>query len=279
MSLLLERSDVSFKCLFLSILLFTLLIIPAYCNNRELSRAESRRLLSLIVKTLHSSASGCPDLLILAESETTDLPPKNHSYLLPLKSSYAEFLHTVLTPVALYNSYRRDIIRAASMAELVINWLSLKGLMLIEGATVNVDLVNFLEPLMRAFTQKSSYYPLGGRETGRVDESAVNSAAICVGSEHLMYAEKSIPNGEGFKALPPNNLCALMTSILEGSTLKPISSAIQIFGVWAPLHCNPVTTVPGKRIPLHLIIPVPHTKSVRLVYLLSIKHDCLMVYS
>lgn len=263
MSLFLERPNAPFKYVFISTLIFTLLIIPASCNNRELSRSESRHLLLLIVKTLQSQASGCPDLLISAESGDPELPPKNHSYLLAFKSNYAQFLRTVLTPMALHNSYRRDIVRAATTAELLINWLSLKGLMLIEGGTVNVELENFLEPLMRAFIQKSSYHTLGSDETNRVDESAVNSVAICAGSEHLIYGEKSFLNGEENSSTPPNNLCALMTSILEGSTLKPISSTIQIFGVWAPLHCNPVTTEPGKRIPLHLIIPIPHTKSVR----------------
>ncbi|EUB64329.1 putative G-protein coupled receptor [Echinococcus granulosus] len=252
-----------------------LLIIPIYCNNRELSRAESRRLLSLIAKTLHSPTSGCPDLLISAELEANQLPPKNYSYLLPFRRNYAEFLCTIVTPVALHNSYRWDIVRAASLAELVINWLSLKGLILVEGATGNMNFENFLGPLMRAFMQTSSYYSRSSRGGGQEDESAVNSVTICMGSGHLMYVEKSTLNVEGFASRPPGNLCALMTSILEGSILKPISSAIQMVGVWAPLHCNFGVSMPGKKIPLHLIIPVPHTKSASLVFEFDLRNLAL----
>lgn len=258
-----DKLDIPLKCVFISIPLFTLLIIPIHCNNRELSRAESRRLLSLITKTLHSPTSGCPDLLVSAESEANQPPLKNYSYLLSFRPSYAEFLRTIVTPVALHNSYRRDIVRAASLSELIINWLSLKGLALVEGTTGNVDLENFLRPLMRAFTHTSSYYSRSSGRGGREDESVVTSVTICMGSGYLMYVEKSTPNLDGFGPRPPINLCTLMTLILEGSTLKPISSTIQVVGVWAPLHCNPGISTPGKKIPLHLIIPIPHTKSAR----------------
>ncbi|VDM30832.1 unnamed protein product [Hydatigera taeniaeformis] len=261
-----DKLDIPLKRVFISIPLFTLLIIPIHCNNRELSRAESRRFLSLITKTLHSPTSGCPDLLISAESEANQLALKNYSYLLPFRPSYADFLRTIITPVALHNSYRRDIVRAASLAELIINWLSLKGLTLAEGTSGNVELETFLGPLMRSFTQTSSYYSRSSRRGGREDESVVNSVTICMGSGHLIYVEKTIPNMESFGSRPPSNLCTLMTLILEGSTLKPISSTIQVVGVWAPLHCISDMSVPGKKIPLHLIIPIPHVKSASLVF-------------
>ncbi|VDK41265.1 unnamed protein product [Taenia asiatica] len=264
--LLSDKLDIPLKCVFISIPLFTLLIIPIHCNNRELSRAESRRLLALITKTLQSPTSGCPDLLVSAELEANQPPLKNYSYLLSFRPNYAEFLRTIVTPVALHNSYRRDIVRAASLAELMINWLSLKGLTLVEGTAGNVDLENFLRPLMRAFTHTSSYYSRSTRGGGREDESAVNSVTICMGGGYLIYVEKSAPNMEAFGSRPPINLCTLMTLILEDSTLRPISSTIQVVGVWAPLHCNSGISTPGKKIPLHLIIPIPHTKSASLVF-------------
>lgn len=262
-----RRLDCPLMCISLPILLCTLSIIPTHCNDRELSRAESRRILALITKALQSPTHGCPELLVSTATEAVSgLPQNNHSHLLSFRSNYAEFLRTVITPATLYSSYRRDIVRAVSMAELVINWISIKGVMLAESTVRNVDVDNFLGPLMHAFTQTSSYYQRGAKEGDRVGESVINSIAICVGSEHLAYVEKaSNTDDEAFFSQPPSNLCALMTPILEASNLIPISTTIQMLGVWAPLHCNPSVIVPGKKISLHLIVPIPHTKSVRYV--------------
>lgn len=246
-------------CIFISILLCTLSIIPTHCNDRALSHSESYRTLSRLVKTLQNPTQKCPESVFLSDTEAAnslELSQSNHFYLLPLKPKYIDFLNTVITPVALHDSYRRDITRALSLAQLIINWLSIKGLVLSESRVGNVDLDNFIEPLMRAFTQTSTYYQNCG-------QSVINSIAICAGSERLVYVERGSRSVDDFQ--PPSNLCQLMTPILEASNLIPVSKTIPMLGVWAPLHCNNGTTVAGRKLPLHLIIPIPHTKSVRWV--------------
>ncbi|KAM7537703.1 hypothetical protein Aperf_G00000071292 [Anoplocephala perfoliata] len=273
------RLDGALMCISISILLFTLSIIPTHCDDdRELSRAESRRILALITKALQSPTQGCPELLFsTGTGDVSDLAQSNHSHLFAFRPKYAEFLRTVITPATLYSSYRRDIVRAVSMAELVINWISIKGLRLAESTVGNVDMDNFLKPLMRAFMQTSSYYQRSTKEGDRVGESVINSIAICVGTESLIYVEKASSNpGDGaFVSQPPSNLCELMTPILEASHLISISTTLQMLGVWAPLHCNPSIIKAGKKIPLHLIVPIPHTKSVSMVFEFDLRNFTL----
>ncbi|VUZ49473.1 unnamed protein product [Hymenolepis diminuta] len=119
---------------------------------------------------------------------------------------------------------------------------------------------------MRAFTQSSTYYQNCG-------QSVINSIAICAGIERLVYVERGSRSVDDFQ--PPSNLCQLMTPILEASNLIPVSKTIPMLGVWAPLHCNNGTTVAGRKLPLHLIIPIPHTKSVSILYEFDLRNYTL----
>ncbi|VDD80923.1 unnamed protein product [Mesocestoides corti] len=242
--------------------LFTSLIIPVYGMDQTISRARSRRLLTIISMNLHSPTSDCPEPFS-SEPKADHLLQKNLSYLLPLNPNDEALLREVITPEILQNSYKRDIARAVSLAELTTSWLSTKGPMTFEGTTVTVDFKLFLEPMLRSFIQTVSYYSGNAEESGRMWGSLVQSVAICISSEPAIFVAKPQKNSQQPNSVAPSNLCTRTTEVLEGARLQPISSVNQMLGLWAPLHCNLGCTVAGRKIQLHLIFPIPHTKSLR----------------
>uniref|UniRef100_A0A5K3ESU1 G_PROTEIN_RECEP_F3_4 domain-containing protein n=1 Tax=Mesocestoides corti TaxID=53468 RepID=A0A5K3ESU1_MESCO len=245
--------------------LFTSLIIPVYGMDQTISRARSRRLLTIISMNLHSPTSDCPEPFS-SEPKADHLLQKNLSYLLPLNPNDEALLREVITPEILQNSYKRDIARAVSLAELTTSWLSTKGPMTFEGTTVTVDFKLFLEPMLRSFIQTVSYYSGNAEESGRMWGSLVQSVAICISSEPAIFVAKPQKNSQQPNSVAPSNLCTRTTEVLEGARLQPISSVNQMLGLWAPLHCNLGCTVAGRKIQLHLIFPIPHTKSLSLVF-------------
>lgn len=248
----------------LFILICALFHIPAL--GEELSRAQSRQILRILTETLHSPKAGCPAPLLLASTNQNGLSPQqphlNHSYLLPLSPRFDALLQTVITPDALNTSYRPDIERASALAELVASWLSNKRLPLGQGSAETLDFNSILQPLLRAFVQTEAFYrglgpdPAGSQKPWR---PLIRSVVLCMDSTILMNASRDQGGGQ----LLPSNLCERVSQVAANASLQRVSPMNQMLGLWAPIHCNPGDVLPGQRIALHLVLPIPLANSVR----------------
>ncbi|VDL92429.1 unnamed protein product [Schistocephalus solidus] len=246
---------------------YFLCYIPVPARQEVVSRAQSRRILDVLIEGVHRVEPGCPKVLI-SPSES------NHSDLLPLNPDFEKIFRQVVPISSLQSSYATDMDQAAAFSELIITWLITKGHLERQGSEVR----GMLQPMMRAFLQIpevcSVHESITGMETRGGSnilptKSLIRSVAFCLGRDLVAHATTAKPSGiqdapvsvgaaVSFGSLP-RDLCAQM-KLVEGVVIR-LSETRRIHGFWAPLHC--FQTALRNPILLHLVVLIPSSKAAK----------------
>uniref|UniRef100_A0A0X3P0X9 G-protein coupled receptors family 3 profile domain-containing protein n=1 Tax=Schistocephalus solidus TaxID=70667 RepID=A0A0X3P0X9_SCHSO len=255
---------------------YFLCYIPVPARQEVVSRAQSRRILDVLIEGVHRVEPGCPKVLI-SPSES------NHSDLLPLNPDFEKIFRQVVPISSLQSSYATDMDQAAAFSELIITWLITKGHLERQGSEVR----GMLQPMMRAFLQIpevcSVHESITGMETRGGSnilptKSLIRSVAFCLGRDLVAHATTAKPSGiqdapvsvgaaVSFGSLP-RDLCAQM-KLVEGVVIR-LSETRRIHGFWAPLHC--FQTALRNPILLHLVVLIPSSKAAKLIFEFDIRN-------